>query len=109
MTKKIEIECSLRLLSLTKEEASEIAQSNPEVGISPHFKSGNDVAYAPLSLTTISLFQTYISKYRIGARDHDIFVSLTSDRDTGIVDVPSIVNEAILKLGSRVVLSYTVF
>ncbi len=45
---------------------------------------------------------------KVQKEDTDIFISFVTEYDSRIIDVPNYVNEAILKLGSKLVLSYTI-
>lgn len=108
MESHIELETSFRFLDLSKEQADELKSSGLACEFGEHFKTKAITGIVPLESTAISQIAEFIGRKNIPVAATDIFVSFTTEYDTRIIDIPNYVNEAIAKLGSKMVLSYTV-
>jgi len=108
MDSDIDLEINFRFLALSKEQAVLLKSIIIESEFGKHFQTKEITAIVPLNVYNISLIFAFIENNNISVRDTDIFISFVTEYDTRIIDIPEFVNEAIVKLGSKLTLSYTV-
>ena len=99
---------SFRFLTLTPKQGQDLKASIPGSELGRHFKTKKVVGCVPLTgRTRIESIIDFAAAHGLKPEDCDIFVSVTTDRDTLIVDVPRIVNKIISEMDCQVVFSFT--
>jgi hypothetical protein len=103
-----EAEISFRFLCLDKFQAYSLTH---EISGSSHEKhpiNETYVASVPLTAQTFEEINDYYIRQRIELGACDIFVSVNSTSDTGIVDVPVIVNRMLKYIDCKLTFSFVV-
>ncbi|UCX05129.1 hypothetical protein [Shewanella glacialimarina] len=108
MDSDIELEISFRFLDLSEKQVVILRQVIPESEFGTHFKTKSPTGIVPLSEANISLISLFMEGCSISKEKTDIFISFVSEYDKRIIDVPAYVNQAVVKLGSKLTLSYTI-
>ncbi|MGE6451152.1 hypothetical protein ACQKC5_01975 [Shewanella baltica] len=108
MDSDIDLVVSFRFLALSEEQADELKATGLLSRFGVHFKTKKITGLIPLSSSSTVGISEFIKKHGIEVSDTDIFISFSTEYDSRIIDIPDFVNEAILKIGSKMVLSYTV-
>ena len=108
MGNDVELKVSFRFLSLSHAQASELQTSFSAADFGKHFKSGELTAALDLGCVDLGALSKFIRANAIEVDATDIFISLVSEHDSHIVDVPPCVHAAIREIGSKLVISYTV-
>jgi hypothetical protein len=108
MDSDIELNISFRFSELSDNQADALKDVIPEAGFGTHYKTKKTTGSVPLSEPIIPLLSMFIEKHDIEKDNTDIFISFVSEYDTRIIDVPNYVNLAVVKLGSKITLSYTI-
>jgi hypothetical protein len=104
--KKITV--SFRFLTLTPKQGLDLKASIPGSELGRHFKSKKLVGCVPLTgRTRIVSIIDFAEAHGLKPKDCDIFVSVSTEKDTLIVDVPRIVNQMIRRMDCQVVFSFT--
>ena len=108
MESDINLEVSFRFLSLSKDQADALKATDLVSNFGVHFKTKKITGLIPLSSSSTIGISEFIENHKIDVSDTDIFISFLTEYDSRIIDIPNYVNEAILKIGSKMVLSYTI-
>ena len=108
MDSGIELDTSFRFLALTERQAEALQLSGMDCEFGRHHRTNAITGVVPLNGTVISKLENFVNQQSIEISSTDIFVSFTTEYDSRIIDIPCHVNEIIKKLGSRLVVSYTV-
>ncbi len=108
MESNINLEVSFRFLNLSKEQADALEVTGLTSKFGVHFKTKKITGLIPLNNSCIVEISKFINKHKIQISDTDIFISFITEYDSRIMDIPEYVNEAVLKIGSKMVLSYTI-
>ncbi len=108
MGSDVKMEVSFRFLSLSRKQALELERKFRFADFGKHFKTGESTASLNLEYIDLEAVCSFLGETEIEVGATDIFISLVSEHDSRIVDVPSCVHEAIRTIGSKLVLSYTV-
>jgi hypothetical protein len=108
MGSDIKMEVSFRFLSLSHTQALELERKFRVADFGKHFKTGELTASLNLECIDLEALSSFLGETEIEVGATDIFISLVSEYDSRIVNVPSCVHEAIKTIGSKLVLSYTV-
>ena len=108
MDSDIELNISFRFSELSENQVVALKVTIPEAGFGTHHKTKRTTGSVPLNEPNIPLLSTFIEKHGIEKDITDIFISFVSEYDTHIIDVPNYVNHAVVKLGSKLTLSYTI-
>ena len=99
---------AFRFLALTPQLGKELQRNIPTSTLSRHFKTKKVVGCIPVTCRTkIKQIAEFQRTHSVALADCDVFVSVSTDRDTEIVDVPKIVNRIIKEIDCRVVFSFT--
>ena len=99
---------SFRFLALTPKQGQYLADAFPASELGGHFKTGKVVGCVPLnSRTKVDSIIAFAAKYGLKPKACDIFVSVSTDSDTQIVDVPKIVNRIIKDFDCQMTFSFT--
>ena len=98
-----------RLLALTSDQIRELSESSPGVRVRPHWRRPNlFVATIPLrdekDCDLARQVATVLCPEHI---DHDVFVSITTESDTIIVDVPGFILTFVSEIGCGISFSCT--
>jgi len=108
MESDIKLEVCFRFLDLTQKNSDDLKLLNLESKFGVHFKTKNITGLVSLNESCISEILSFIESNDISISDTDIYISFRTDYDSRIIDIPEYVNEAVSKIGSRMVLSYTI-
>ncbi len=108
MNSNIELNISFRFSALSEDQAEALNKSELESKFGVHFKTKRVTASVPLNEDNVSLISDFMDENNISKENTDIFISFVTEYDTRIIDVPGFVNQAVKKLGSEMVLSYTI-
>ena len=108
MDSEIQLNISFRFSELSENQVDALKAVIPEAGFGTHYKTKRTTGSVPLSEPNIPLLSTFIEKHGIENDMTDIFISFVSEYDTRIIDVPNCVNHAVVQLGSKLTLSYTI-
>lgn len=103
----IDLCCSLRFLALSNEQAERLSQLSLGASFGKHFKTKSITSSVELSESAIPVLQEFIVINGIDATTTDIFISVLTEYDTRIIDVPNYVNKAVIAIGSNIVFSFT--
>ena len=99
---------SFRFLTLTPKQGQILKDSIPGSELGRHFKTKKVVGCVPLTGgTKIESIIDFAADHGLKPKDCDIFVSVSTDRDTLILDVPRIANQIIKKMDCQMVFSLT--
>jgi hypothetical protein len=97
-----------RFLALTPKQAKDLKAAFPSCELGRHFKTGRLVGCIALnSRSKIDPVVSFKTAHEVKAKDCDVFVSLLTDNDTGIINVPDVVNRLIREIDCRIVFSFT--
>ncbi len=97
-----------RFLSLTAEQADNLKQIISDCEIDNHFENGCKCGCISLdSIEKLDLIVQFKNEHCISNDECDIFLSIATENDTEIWDVPSIVNDAIKRIDCKLVFSFT--
>ncbi len=108
MESDIKLDVCFRFLDLTQEKSDELKVLNLGSKFGVHFKTKKITGLVPLNESCIPKIQSFIKSNDIPISDTDIYISFITDYDSRIIDIPEYVNEAVSKIGSKMVLSYTI-
>lgn len=108
MDSDIELDISFRFLSLSETLANEIRPFLEASSYRANRKLGGFVVCVPLTPTSLEFIESFVSSHDVEIENTDIFVSFTSEYDSRIIKLPSILTKASCSIGSTVTLSYTV-
>ena len=108
MESEIDLNISFRFLDLSEIQAAALKHSKLAANFGTHYKTKITTAIVPLNGTNIDRISVFIKENNISKELTDIFISFVTEYDTHIIDVPVFVNQSVLKLGSKLVLSYTI-
>ena len=108
MDSDIELKISFRISELSEKQAVALKEVIPESGFGKHHKTKKTTGIIPLRNNNIPLISSFMNSNNISKDITDIFISFVSEYDTRIIDVPDYVNQAVIKLGSKLTLSYTI-
>jgi hypothetical protein len=103
-----EVTSSIRFLNLNKLQAFTLERE--VVGASQREHSQNDCYVGHVSLLDDNLediFNFFI-RQRLKVEECDLFISLSSNMDTNIVEVPSVVNQMLKFIDCKLTMSFTV-
>lgn len=99
---------SFRFLALTPKQGQDLKTAIPGSELAQHFKTRKVVGCVPLNgRTRIEPIICFAEAHGLKSKECDIFVSVSTDRDTLLVDVPRIVNQIIKAMDCQVVFSFT--
>ena len=99
---------SFRFLALTPQQGRDLMAAIPGTRLGRHFKTKKVVGCISVtSRTKIDQIAGFQRTHGVKQSDCDVFVSISTHRDTEIVDVPRIVNRIIKKVNCQVVFSFT--
>lgn len=98
---------SFRLLKLNKLQAHTLERE--VVNSSTYYVEDKNcyVGIIPLTEDIFDPLMIFFERQQINIADCDIFLSVLSDKDTNIVDVPSSVNKMLKHINCKLVFSYT--
>ena len=100
---------SFRFLALTPKQGQSLTAAIPKSELGRHFKTGKVVGCVPLNnRTKAESIIAFASTHGLKSKMCDILVSVSTDRDTLILDVPNIVNQIIKALDCQMTFSFTV-
>jgi len=108
MNSNIELKISFRFAKLSEHQATILKNTFSELKLGKHFKTKNITGSIPLTEDNISLISSFMETNDIPKEITDIFISFVTEYGTRIIDVPTYVNQAVIKLGSKITLSYTI-
>ncbi|WP_338728580.1 hypothetical protein V8687_11210 [Shewanella baltica] len=108
MASDIDLDTNFRFLGLTKEQANVLKESGINCNFGTHFKTKAITGIVPLDSSVIAKIGEFMEQQKISNKDTDIFISFNTEYDTRVIDIPTYVNEAVISLGSKLVVSYTV-
>lgn len=108
MDADIELNISFRFLALSDAQAEKLRASELEVTFGKHHKTSKNVGCVVLASGVIAHLSNFIVDNSVTEDEYDIFISFCTEYDTRIIDIPAYVNEAVKRLGSKLVLSYTI-
>ncbi len=107
MDSEAELSCSFRFLSLTELQAQSLKLLDLDINFGRHFKTNKITAFLELSEEVIPFLKDFVNANDIATIETDVFISVVSEYDSEIFDIPTCVNEAVIELGSKLVFSYT--
>lgn len=103
-----ELEISFRFLHLSLESARRLEKLHRAVTVKKHKRDGDLGAYFTLDENLdYNWLQEFIEEEKIPGTEFDIFVSLVTEDDTWIVEVPSFVVVLVRQIGGRITFSCT--
>lgn len=108
MESDIELKISFRFLELSEKQATALRSSELVAKFGTHFKTKSITGIVPLNVVNINQISIFIDENNISKETTDIFISFVTEYDTRIIDIPSFVNQAVIKLSCKLVLSYTI-
>lgn len=108
MDSNINLNVSFRFLALTENQAAALKNTNLAPTFGTHFKTKSITGSVPLSEDNIDQIFSFIKENNISKEFTDIFVSFVTEHDSRIIEVPDYVNHAVVKIGSKQVVSYTI-
>ena len=98
---------SFRFLALSVDDANQLGKLPIDASFGQHHKTGDTTAIIPLNNNAVKHILEFVKDRDIDTEETDIFMSLVTDYDTRILDVPREVNEVINALDCRLVYSFT--
>jgi len=108
MDSDIDLKISFRFLELSEGQAFALKNDNLEATFGTHFKTKSITGSVPLREDNIDQVSSFIEENHISKDSTDIFVSFVTEYDTRIFEVPNYVNQAVVKIGSQLVVSYSI-
>ena len=103
-----EAEISFRFLSLDKFQAYSLVREIVGSTHKEHVENKCYVACVPLTPKNFEDINDYYVRQRVEIEACDIFVSVSSDSNKGIVDIPVIVNRMLKYIDCKLTFSFTV-
>ena len=103
-----EAEISFRFNSLDKMQAFTLEREILGSSRDNHVENNSYVVCVPLTANTFNEINDYYVRQRIEIEECDIFVSVTSDSGTNILDIPVIVNRMLKYIDCKLTFSFTV-
>lgn len=103
-----EAEISFRFLSLDKFQAYTLEREILGSTHRKHFKNSCYVGCVPLTKQSLDDINDFYVRQRIEIDECDIFVSVNSESDTNIIDIPVIVNRMLKYIDCKLTFSFTV-
>ncbi|PTN11438.1 hypothetical protein [Nitrosomonas aestuarii] len=107
MESDVELSCHFRFLSLSESQAEQLKSVCKEVDFCRHFKTQKVTASIELSEAVIPALVEFVKLNSVRQSETDIFISVLSEYDSRIVDIPEFINKAIIALGCKLVFSFT--
>ncbi len=99
---------SFRFLNLSERDSEVLKDLIPQAIVADHFK--NECKVANIDIEDSSIIETIESAFRkLGCKleECDIFLSITTENDTEIWEVPEIVNSLLKRINCKIVFSFT--
>ncbi len=99
---------SFRFLSLSEEKSKILKSLIPHAIVADHFK--NKYKVANIDINDISVIEKIDNAFReleCSLEECDIFLSITTESDSEIWEIPEIVNSLLMKINCRMVFSFT--
>ena len=103
-----EIDVSFRFLKLDKLQAYTLKHEVANSSFREHHKNDCYVGTIQLSEDNIDEINDFYVRQQVSLTDTDIFVSIVSELDSNIVDVPIIVNRMLKYIDCKLTYSFTV-
>lgn len=104
---KTEAEISFRFLNLNKLQAFTLKREILGSMFTQQCQNNNYVGYAPLSKQNLDDINDYYVRQRVEIEDCDILVSVVSESETDIINVPIIVNRMLKYIDCKLTFSFT--
>ena len=104
----IETEISFRFLSVDKFQAFSLYREIFGSSHRKHHKNDSYVCCVPLTEENFEDINNFYVRQRVELNSCDIFMSVSSASDTGIVDTPNIVNRMLKHIDCKLTFSFTV-
>ena len=101
------VEISFRFLSLDKLQAYTLEREILGSSYKQHDKNNCYLGYVPLTKQNFDDINDYYVRQRIEIEECDIFVSVNSESNTDIVDIPTIVNRMLKYIDCKLTFSFT--
>ncbi len=108
MESDVQLNTRFRFLALSEDQAENLNENILEAEFGVHHKTKNTTASVSLNENNIPHILAFIENNKVLKENTDIFISFVSEYDSQIIDIPSFVNQAIVRLDSKLVLSYTI-
>lgn len=97
-----------RFLSLDPAQAKELLAAFPGCRIGKHHKTGEAVGCVRLdSVDTIPAIVAFMTKHAVPEKQCDVFLSVFTESDTELWDVPRVVNRLLQSVDCQMVFSFT--
>jgi hypothetical protein len=97
-----------RFLDLSTDQAADLASAIPGSRVGTHHKTGASVGSVELdSPDTIHRIVRFAEKHAVPNEQCDVFVSIFTENDTEIWDVPRVVNQLLKEFDCQLVFSFT--
>ncbi|TLU61094.1 hypothetical protein FE810_15590 [Thalassotalea litorea] len=103
-----EVDVSFRFLKLDKLQAYTLKHEVANSSFREHHKNNCYVGTVLLSESCIDEINDFYVRQQVSLEDCDIFVSIVSEIDSNIVDVPTIVNRMLKYIDCKLTYSFTV-
>jgi len=103
-----EIEIDFRLLNLNKLQAYTLEREIIGSSYRKHQKSDSYVGCVPLSNSSIDDINDFYIRQMLDSSACDIFISVVSESDSNIVDVPEVVNRMLKYIDCKLTFSFKV-
>ncbi len=97
-----------RFLDLNAEQAKDLVSAIPGSRMGKHHKTGAAVGCVTLgSADMVQPILSFIEKHTVPSEQCDVFVSIFTENDTELWDVPRVVNQLIKAVDCQLVFSFT--
>lgn len=105
---EIEVDISFRFLKLDKLQAYTLKREIAFSSFREHHKDEHFVGIVQLSEKSIHEINDFYVRQQVSLADCDIFISVVSEFDSNIVDIPNVVNKMLKYIDCKLTYSFTV-